>query len=168
MMSDQKKHQSDKQGHPIHQDHAHGHEHRHHSSDHRHEHDHHDDQHHHDDDYDNEFDIYPQEFLDLYEQPSFNGKIIDVREDWEFERIKIEGSMSIPLRQFSEQIDRLNQDETYYLICSQGLRSSFASEYLLSLGFNRVYNIQTGIFGICDYLEGVSKSPEWLKTKNND
>jgi rhodanese-related sulfurtransferase len=175
-MSDQNKCQNDNKGLQKQQDHIHEHEHgnhqnhdHHHSHDHSHKHDHHHHhKHDHDDDYDNEFDIYPQEFLDLYEQPSFSGKIIDVREDWEFERIKIEGSISVPLRQFPEQIDRLDQDETYYLICSQGIRSSFASEYLLSLGFNRVYNIQTGIFGICDYLESISESPEWLKTKNTD
>lgn len=133
------------------------HRHHHHSDHHDHVHDHH-----HDDDYDNEYDVYPEEFLSLYNSTTFSGKIIDVRDNWEYAQMRIENSVSVPLRDFPEKIPHLAKDETYYILCSQGFRSSFAAEYLLSNGFAEVYNIQTGIIGIYEYLERSTQLPSWF------
>lgn len=146
----------------------HGHEHKH-DQDHKHDHHAHEDHHHdhehdhsHDDDYNNEYDIYPAEFIRLFESNEFKGKIIDVREDWEYERLHIEGSFSIPLRRLAEELHQFDKNDTYYILCSQGIRSSFAVEYLLSSDYQSVFNIQTGIFGVAEHLDHDSKRVPWL------
>ena len=125
---------------------------------------HHSDDHDHTNDYDNEFDIYPQEFLKILKDGlSCNSKIIDVREAWEFEEVKIEGSLFIPLQQLYRQSKELSTEYIYYVICSQGFRSSYATAYMLSLGYENVYNIQTGLIGIIEYLAQQKLShPVWL------
>ena len=144
----------------LNQEHRHNHEHANdqHDNDH-----HHSDDHNHANDYDNEFDIYPQEFLGVFNNvSSFKCKIIDVREPWEVEEVKIAGSLSIPLQQLNQQVKQLQPDHAYYVICTQGFRSSYATAYLLSLGFENVYNIQTGLMGIIKHLGGEKNLPVWL------
>lgn len=144
----------------LNHEHRHNHEHANVHLDHDH---HHSDDHEHANDYDNEFDIYPQEFLEVFNNgSSFNGKIIDVREPWEVEDVKIAGSLSIPLQQLNQQVKQLQTDHAYYVICTQGFRSSYTAAYLLSLGFENVYNIQTGIMGIIEHLGEEQMSPVWL------
>jgi rhodanese-related sulfurtransferase len=151
-----KTHQHD---HPTHEHHDHDHDHPHDHSPHTHEHHNHD----HDDDYNNEYDVYPKEFISMYESPTFVGSILDVRDEWEYEQLHIENSTSIPLRKIAEHVNKLDRDGLYYVICSQGIRSSFAAEFLLSCGFTRVYNIQTGIMGISETVDAQSYNPSWLK-----
>jgi rhodanese-related sulfurtransferase len=128
-------------------------------------HHHHDDNHHdhdHDDEYNNEYDVYPKEFINVYESSAFAGNILDVRDEWEYEQLHIENSTSIPLRKIAEHVNQLDKDGIYYVVCSQGIRSSFAAEFLLSCGFTKVYNIQTGIMGISETVEAQSYKPSWL------
>ncbi|GAX91356.1 rhodanese-like domain-containing protein [Effusibacillus lacus] len=125
----------------------------------RHDHNH---THHHDDDYDNEFDLYPMHLVPLLNQSSLEGTIIDVREQWEYEKVRIEGSVNIPMRQLPQSVSSLNHHDSYYIVCSQGFRGSYAAAYLRSLGYQKVYNIQTGIMGIAELLDRKQESPSWL------
>ncbi|GGG00919.1 rhodanese-like domain-containing protein [Paenibacillus abyssi] len=106
--------------------------------------------------------MYPKEFVRLYQSPHFEGHIIDVREEWEFHKVKLLGSVSIPLRHLPERLDSLRPSEMYYIICSQGIRSSFAAEYLLESGYTDLRVIQTGIFGLCEYVEHEFGTVPWI------
>jgi rhodanese-related sulfurtransferase len=127
-----------------------------------HEHNHHDHKHSHDDEFNNEFDIYPQQFLHLFNESTFNSQIIYIRELWEPEQLKIEGILSTPFQELPHIVKQLNPKETYYLISSQGFRSSYATAYLIYLGFENVYNVQTGLNGMIELFEKQKEFPSWL------
>ncbi|WP_134704150.1 rhodanese-like domain-containing protein [Ammoniphilus sp. YIM 78166] len=142
--------------------HSHGkHHHGHHHHDH-HGHGHHHD-HDHGDEYQNEFDIYPIELIERLSLEDFSSKILDIREEWEWEQIYIEGSYCLPMKTLTKDIDKLDPEQPWYVLCTQGIRSSFAAMYLVSQGFKEVYNIQTGIYGVYEAMKG--DQPEWLKVK---
>lgn len=88
--------------------------------------------------------------------------MIDVREDWEYQKVRIEPSLSIPLRHLPERIGTLDRGEKYYIICSQGIRSSFAVEYMMESDFQDLHNVQSGIYGICDMLEDEERQVPWI------
>lgn len=46
---------------------------------------------------------------------------------------------------FESQIDQLDKSKTYVVYCRSGGRSTSASEYMLSKGFTKVYNLEGGI-----------------------
>ena len=75
-----------------------------------------------------------------------NGALfIDVREQNEWDQIHAVGATLIPLSVFEQQAPaQLPKDADIYIICNSGNRSTSASEYLISLGYESIYNIQGG------------------------
>ncbi|KIL35968.1 hypothetical protein SD71_11530 [Cohnella kolymensis] len=157
-MGHQQQHSHQHRGHHHRHDHEHDHEHDH-DHDHEHGHDHHHD---HGDEYGHEYDIYPKRFIEVYQSSQLEGQIIDVRDEWEFKKVRLLGSINIPLRHMPEHIDSLNPSQIYYIICSQGIRSSFAAEYLIESEFSHVHVIQTGIYGLCEYIEDEIGDTPWI------
>ena len=75
-----------------------------------------------------------------------NGAIfIDVREQSEWNQIHAVGATLIPLSVFDQQApNQLPKDGEIYIICNSGNRSADASQRLINLGYENVYNIQGG------------------------
>lgn len=48
-------------------------------------------------------------------------------------------------KDFETQIDKLDKSKTYIIYCRSGTRSSSASNYMVSKGFTKVYNLNGGI-----------------------
>lgn len=71
--------------------------------------------------------------------------IVDVREPWEVERCRIEGSRSIPLRELPAQAATLPQDRDVVLVCHHGGRSAQAAMWLARNGFAHVHNLEGGV-----------------------
>jgi rhodanese-related sulfurtransferase len=72
--------------------------------------------------------------------------LVDVREKDEWDLVRLEGSEWMPLSRFMEEAPRKLQPHVpVALICHHGVRSFHAGQYLESLGFARVINIQGGI-----------------------
>jgi len=71
--------------------------------------------------------------------------ILDVREPFEYEISKIEGSVLIPLGQIPERFGELNPDSEYIVHCKMGGRSAKAVDFLKQKGFKRVRNLAGGI-----------------------
>jgi len=71
--------------------------------------------------------------------------LIDVREEWEYEISKIEGSKLIPLNTIPEAVKDLDTDKNYVVMCKMGGRSASAVEHLLDNGFKNVKNLIGGI-----------------------
>lgn len=84
------------------------------------------------------------EFDQLYKKdPSI--KIIDVREDDEYQLTgHIPGAQSLPLSSFPESVTALPKDQSYYVICQSGARSSAACGFLGDSGYN-VTNVMGGM-----------------------
>lgn len=135
---------------------------RHHRQHDHHQHHDHDHGHGHDDDYSNDFDMSPAEFLERIDKAPLHDKIIDVRLPWELVQARIADSISIPLSNLHKGLVEFDRAEVYYVICSSGIRSSYAAAFMVSLGFENVYNIQGGLNGIVACLGEKKQVPAWL------
>jgi adenylyltransferase/sulfurtransferase len=72
--------------------------------------------------------------------------VVDVREPWEAEICRIEGSRLIPLTELDYRADdELDRDQDIVLYCHHGIRSMEAAMTLWSMGFERVRNLAGGI-----------------------
>lgn len=71
--------------------------------------------------------------------------LLDVREPWEFERCRIDGSRLIPLAQLPARLGELDPALPTVVICHHGVRSLRAAAYLEHCGFADVVNLSGGI-----------------------
>lgn len=79
--------------------------------------------------------------------------IIDVREPFEYEIARIEGSKLIPLGELPTRLDKLQQDEEIILLCKSGTRSAHAAELLRGAGFSRSYSLEGGLDAWADEID---------------
>lgn len=73
--------------------------------------------------------------------------LLDVREGWEIEYCRIEGSSFIPMREVSQRWDELDREAETVVICHHGVRSYHIARFLEQQGFNDVYNLSSGVDG---------------------
>ena len=71
--------------------------------------------------------------------------LLDVREQWEFDLAKLNGSTLIPLATLPNSIGKLNRDSEIIAICHHGMRSADATNFLIQQGFANVKNLVGGI-----------------------
>ena len=71
--------------------------------------------------------------------------LLDVREQWEFDLAKLNGSTLIPLGTLPNSIGNLNRDSEIIAICHHGMRSADATNFLIQQGFSNVKNLVGGI-----------------------
>jgi rhodanese-related sulfurtransferase len=71
--------------------------------------------------------------------------LLDVREPWEFEVCRIEGSRLIPLSQLPARLNELDPARPTVVICHHGVRSLRAAAFLEHCGFEDVVNLSGGI-----------------------
>lgn len=71
--------------------------------------------------------------------------LLDVREPFEHELCRIEGSKLIPLRELRNRAGELEKGADIVVYCHVGARSATATELLSSLGFAKVRNLKGGI-----------------------
>ncbi|GAB3528872.1 rhodanese-like domain-containing protein [Arthrobacter monumenti] len=75
---------------------------------------------------------------------SENTRILDVREDYEWEAGHIAGAVHIPVDEVPERIDELDPDEDLHVICRTGGRSSRVTQWLAHNGYSAV-NVSGGM-----------------------
>lgn len=73
-----------------------------------------------------------------------DAKVLDVREDYEWEAGHIDGALHIPLDQLPERLDELDPDEDLHVICRTGGRSYRAAAWLVGNGYSAV-NVDGGM-----------------------
>jgi rhodanese-related sulfurtransferase len=71
--------------------------------------------------------------------------LLDVREPWEFDLARIEGSKLIPMSELGERIIELDPGAETVVICHHGNRSSYVTQVLQGAGFERVLNLEGGL-----------------------
>ncbi|NJN26211.1 MAG: rhodanese-like domain-containing protein [Cyclobacteriaceae bacterium] len=76
--------------------------------------------------------------------------ILDVRTPAEYNSGHVQGarSMDIYSKNFTEEINKLDKDQTYYVYCKTGIRSRNAAGYMRQAGFKNVCEIQGGILSL--------------------
>ena len=70
--------------------------------------------------------------------------LVDVRESYEVEICNIKGSLYIPMNEIPQNIDQLDKEKRYAVMCHSGIRSLHVSNYLNSLGYSTL-NVIGGI-----------------------
>lgn len=87
----------------------------------------------------------PQIFYQMLE--SNEGVLIDLRSPVEYDSAHIQGAINLDIMSdnFKPAINRLSKLGSYYIYCSNGIRSNTAAEYMHLLGFNRIYILKGGI-----------------------
>ena len=73
--------------------------------------------------------------------------LLDVREPWEWETARIEGSRHIPMREVPARLAELDPDREVVAICHHGGRSQQVAMLLEKSGFAKVHNLQGGVDG---------------------
>lgn len=71
--------------------------------------------------------------------------LLDVRETWEYEICRIDGSRLIPMRQVLESAVSLDPSAETVVICHHGIRSYQVAKVLERQGFGAVYNLTGGV-----------------------
>lgn len=72
------------------------------------------------------------------------AKILDVREDYEWEAGHVDGALHIPLDRLPDSLEDLDPDQDLAVICRTGGRSARATAWLESHGYTAV-NVNGGM-----------------------
>lgn len=83
--------------------------------------------------------------------------LLDVREPWEFETARIEGSRLVPMGRLEERLDELDPGAETVVICHHGTRSAFITQLLDRAGFDKVLNLEGGVDAYADVDGSVPK-----------
>ncbi len=83
--------------------------------------------------------------------------LLDVREPWEFETARIEGSRLVPMGRLEERLDELDPEAETVVICHHGTRSAFITQLLDRAGFDKVLNLEGGVDAYADVDDSVPK-----------
>jgi rhodanese-related sulfurtransferase len=79
--------------------------------------------------------------------------LVDVREPWEFERCRIEGSLSVPLQELPARLAELPPGCDLVLVCHHGTRSQHAAMWLERNGYARLANLRGGVAAWADEVD---------------
>ena len=71
--------------------------------------------------------------------------LMDVREPWEWETARIEGSQHMPMREVPARLGEIDSDREVVAICHHGGRSQQVAIFLEKNGFSKVHNLQGGV-----------------------
>ena len=71
--------------------------------------------------------------------------LLDVREPWEYEKARIEGSQLVPMREVPARVGEIDEGKEVVAICHHGGRSMQVAMFLEKQGFKRVHNLVGGI-----------------------
>ncbi len=88
--------------------------------------------------------VMPRELDDEMKQ----GKrivLLDVREPYEYDIVHLENSKLIPLGELSNRVSELNSADDIVAYCHSGARSAMATDFLRSMGYKKVRNLEGGV-----------------------
>jgi len=71
--------------------------------------------------------------------------LLDVREQWEWDKARIEGARHIPMRDIPARVGEIDRDKEVVAICHHGGRSMQVAMFLEKNGFSKVHNLQGGV-----------------------
>ena len=71
--------------------------------------------------------------------------LLDVRDPWEFEICRLNGSLNIPMNEIAGKTQELDPDARTIVICHFGMRSMEVGNFLESSGFRDIVNLDGGL-----------------------
>ena len=72
-------------------------------------------------------------------------RLIDVRETWEHDLVRVEGAELMPLSRMHEWEAALDPAQEVVFMCHHGVRSASVCAYLARKGFDKLHNLAGGI-----------------------
>lgn len=100
--------------------------------------------------------ITPRELKNRLERGE-RPELLDVRELWEFELSRIQGSRLIPLGQMPQRVNELDPESEIVVICHHGARSAHVVRALEKSGFDNVINLEGGLDAYSQVDENVKR-----------
>jgi len=86
--------------------------------------------------------VEPDEFVKLHENGDL--KVIDVRREGEYISEHVVDAEMMPLDFINDHLAQIDRDETYYVHCAGGYRSSIAISILQARGWDNLINVKGG------------------------
>lgn len=86
-----------------------------------------------------------RELHDYLQAAAMPPLLLDVREPWEFDTARIDGSTLVPMRSVPERLGALDPQRETVVICHHGIRSRMVGRYLESQGFSNIINLSGGV-----------------------
>ena len=71
--------------------------------------------------------------------------LLDVREQWEWDKCHFDKARLLPMGQIMANIDSLDKSQELVIICHHGIRSMQVARYFESIGFDKIINLKGGI-----------------------
>lgn len=99
----------------------------------------------------------PRELKERLDSAGDAPMLLDVREGWEFEISRIEGSRHIPMGELSGRLSELDPEAETVVVCHHGARSAHVADALSQSGFRNVLNLAGGLDAYADVAPGVRK-----------
>lgn len=72
-------------------------------------------------------------------------RILDVRTEPEYQQHHIAGALLVPIQELQMRHEELDPSASWLVTCEHGMRSLAACEFLASLGFRDLRNVQGGM-----------------------
>ncbi|HED17122.1 MAG TPA: rhodanese-like domain-containing protein [Gammaproteobacteria bacterium] len=105
--------------------------------------------------------------------------IIDIREPYEYDRLRIHNSINVPRGilesacdyGYEETVPELAaaRDQQVVLVCRSGNRSVLAAKVMQEMGYTKVYSMKTGMAGWNDYeLPMINNNSQAVSTDEGD
>ena len=79
--------------------------------------------------------------------------LLDVRQPWEYQTCRIEGSTLVPMNTIPARTRELDPEAETVVICHHGARSYQVALFLESNGFSKLYNLQGGVNAWAEQVE---------------
>ncbi len=71
--------------------------------------------------------------------------LLDVREPWEYQLARIDGSRLVPMNTLPARLDELSRDVHTVVICHHGTRSLNVTHWLRRQGFDNTQSLRGGV-----------------------
>lgn len=91
-----------------------------------------------------EYTVFPNQLKQMIDSDR-DFILLDVREEWEYQLVHIEGAVSIPLGELPRRYRELSPVDEIIVYCHHGMRSLDAAYLLQQLGFKSVLSVVGGI-----------------------
>ena len=81
----------------------------------------------------------------LHDDSAAQPLLLDVREAWELNICRIDGSRHIPMQEIPARLQEIDDDVDIVCICHHGMRSAQVAMFLERQGHARLFNLSGGV-----------------------
>ena len=94
-----------------------------------------------------------QEMKRAMDDPKSGIKVIDVREQYEYDIAHVKSAQLLPMSQIAQRFTELDPNQQYYIHCHHGGRSMRVLHFLRERGFKHLKNVKGGIAAWSDEID---------------